>query len=64
MYALNDVAPSSAQYATMRRASSTSRSAFTPGIGSPGPFRYGAVTCTLGPGVWPASIERFRFRSA
>ena len=62
MYALNDVAPMSAQYSTCRRASAASFSARI-WRNVLGPFRYGAVASIAGPGCWPASIISFSFTS-
>ena len=53
MYALNDVAPASAQKFTMRRASAESLSSYICPTPSPGPCRYGAVASIHGPGFCP-----------
>ena len=48
MYALNDVAPASAQKATKRRASAESFRAYIC-VNGDGPFTYGAVASIVGP---------------
>ena len=62
MYALNDVAPSSAQYATWRL-TSAGPSSDRICVKLFGPFRYGAVTSMSGPALRPAVINRFRLLS-
>src|SRR5215467_12267641 len=56
MYALKDVAPSSAQKLTIRRASSGPVNSCITGVNEPRPSRYGAVTNIFGPIIRPASI--------
>ena len=57
MYALNDVAPASAQKLTMRCASAASLSSYICVMPSPGPCRYGAVASIHGPGLSPCAIS-------
>src|ERR1044071_10474142 len=63
VYALNHVTPSSAQYLTMRRASSgPDNGCIAPGP-TPDPWRYGPVTTMFGPGSSSESICRLRLSS-
>ncbi len=64
MYALKEVTPSAAQYSTVRTASSGPVSSCICGPAIlPVPSRYGPVMNRRGPGMRPASISRFMFRS-
>ncbi len=54
MYALNEVAPASAQKSTMRFASAASFSVYICSNGFPGPCRYGPVASIHGPGFLPS----------
>src|SRR5690242_600027 len=63
MYALNDVAPASAQKATKRWASAESFNAYI-WVNGEGPLTYGAVASIHGPNAVPALIAAARLRSA
>jgi hypothetical protein len=64
MYALNDVAPSPAQYSTICRAVGDIAECLDLRDGKAGPFRYGGRDVDIGTGQEAGSMFRLRLMSA